>query len=415
MSVATDPYSVPIDSIDMSDPDIYQQNLMHSYFERLRKENPVHFSEGSACGPFWSLTKYSDIVEVERNHIDFSPDASNGGHVLGYENWFTSDPELQWPMFLAMDPPKHDVQRRAVSPGLAPDALKRMEATIRKHAEEIFDSLPEAETFNWVTQVSVELTTRTLAMLFDFPFEERRLLTRWSDYAFSIPGDGLIETWDDRKVVMMEMKERFEHLGEERRGDSSGFDLITKLANPIDGKRLSPAEYMGNAILLLVGGNDTTRNSLTASALTLNLFPEQNKKLRGNQSLIPSFGSEVVRWQTPLPHMKRTAMKDVVIRGKEIKKGEKIAVWYISGNRDEEVFDRPHEIVIDRPNVRSHLSFGFGIHRCLGNRLAELQLRVAWEEILKRFKSVDLDGDPVRVHSHAIMGYSDLPVQVKRH
>lgn len=415
MSVASDPYSVPLDSIDMSNPDIYQQNLMHDYFERLRNESPVHYSAGSACGPFWSVTKYKDIIAIDKNHHDFSADATNGGHVLGYENWFTTDPDLQWPMFIAMDPPKHDVQRKAVSPGVSAENLKRMEATIRDSAIEIFDSLPENETFNWVQRVSIELTTTTLLTLFDFPLEEKRHLTRWSDYAFSMPGDGLIETWDERKVVMLEMKERFEQLRKERQEKPGGYDLITRIANPIDGQPLSAEEYMGNVILLLVGGNDTTRNSLTASALTLNLFPEQERLLRANQDLLPGFCSEVIRWQTPLPHMKRTALKDVEIGGKLVRKGEKVAMWYISGNRDEDMFERPHELVIDRPNVRNHLSFGFGLHRCVGNRLAELQLRIAWEEILKRFKTVELVGDPVRVHSHAIMGYSDLPIRVQRY
>lgn len=415
MSVASDPYSVPLDSIDMSNPEIYQQNLMHDYFERLRKESPVHYSTGSACGPFWSVTKYKDIIAIDKNHHDFSADATNGGHVLGYENWFTTDPDLQWPMFIAMDPPKHDVQRKAVSPGVSAENLQRMEASIRDNAIEIFDSLPENETFNWVKRVSIELTTTTLLTLFDFPLAEKSDLTRWSDYAFSMPGDGLIETWDDRKVVMLEMKERFEQLRKERQEKPGGFDLITRIANPIDGQPLSAEEYMGNVILLLVGGNDTTRNSLTASALTLNLFPDQAQLLRANQDRLPGFCSEVIRWQTPLPHMKRTALKDVEIGGKTIRKGEKVAMWYISGNRDEDVFERPHELVIDRPNVRNHLSFGFGLHRCVGNRLGELQLRIAWEEILKRFKTVELVGDPVRVHSHAIMGYSDLPIRVRRY
>lgn len=415
MNIAVDPYSVPLDSIDMSNADIYQQNLMHKYFERLRKECPVHYSEGSACGPFWSLTKFKDIIAVDKNHRDFSADASRGGHVLGYENWFTTDPDLQWPMFLAMDPPRHDVQRKAVSPGVSQENLKRMEDTIRKNAQEIFDSLPENETFNWVPHVSVELTTRTLALMFDFPQEERHLLTRWSDYSFSLPGDGLIETWEDRKVVMMEMKERFEQMREERQENPNGFDMITRIANPIDGKPLNEQEYMGNVILLLVGGNDTTRNTLTASAMVLNMFPDQNELLRAKPELIPNFCSEVIRWQTPLPHMKRTALKDVEIGGKKIREGEKIAMWYISGNRDEDVFDRPHDIVIDRPNVRNHMAFGFGLHRCVGNRLAELQLRIAWEEILKRFAKVELVGDPVRTHSHAILGYSDLPIKVTRY
>lgn len=407
--------TIPIESIDMSNPSLFEHDLAPALFKRLREEQPVHFSAGSDCGPFWSITKYQDIVEVDKNHRLFSADSAHGGHLLGYEMWFKSDPDLQFPMIIAMDPPRHDTQRKAVSPVVAPDNLKKMEAGIRQSVIEILDSLPEGETFNWVERVSIELTTRTLAVLFDFPFEERRKLTRWSDVAMSIPGDGITETWAERKAEMYEMRDYFEHLWEERKTKTDGFDLVSMLATKLDSDTMSPAEYMGNVILLIVGGNDTTRNSLTGSVLALNRYPEQDRKLRDNPDLIPSFCSEAIRWQTPVAHMKRTALEDTVIRGQTIKKGDKVVMWYASGNRDEDQFENADELIIDRKNVRSHLSFGYGLHRCVGNRLGELQLRIAWEEILKRFEKIEAVGDPVRVYSNVLRGYSSLPVRVKRY
>jgi cytochrome P450 len=415
MDIQNDPYSVPLESIDMSDPDLHHRGLEHVYFERLRNEAPVHYYDSATYGPFWSLSRYEDIIAIDKNHRDWSSDHKNGGHVLGYELWFNDESGLHWPMFLAMDRPKHDVQRKAVSPVVGAENLKNLESGIRQSADEILDSLPDDEPFNWVESVSVELTTRTLATLFDFPMEERHRLTRWSNYAFATPGDGLIDSWDERTAVMMEMKEVFEQLREERKHKAGGFDMISMIANPIDGADLSPEEYMGNVILLLVGGNDTTRNSLTASALGLNRFPAEDKKLRDNPELIPSFCSEAIRWHTPLPQMKRTALNDMEVGGQKVREGEKVVMWYISGNRDENIFDKPHDFIIDRPNVRNHMAFGFGLHRCVGNRLAELQLRIAWEGILKRFKSVELVNDPVRVRSNAINGYSDMQVRVKRY
>lgn len=415
MNIHPDPYSVPLESIDMSDPDLHQQGLEHVYFQRLREESPVHHYTSEVYGPFWSLSRYEDIIAVDKNHRDWSSDHANGGHVLGYELWFNDEAGLHWPMFLAMDPPKHDVQRKAVSPVVAPPNLVKMSAGIEHSIDEILDGLPEDEPFDWVERVSVELTTRTLATLFDFPMDERRQLTRWSDYAFATPGDGLINSWDERSAVMMEMKDVFETLRAERRNRRDGFDMISMIANPIDGADLSPEEYMGNVILLLVGGNDTTRNSLTASVLGLNRFPAEEVKLRANPDLIPGFCSEAIRWHTPLPQMKRTALRDMEIRGQRISAGEKVVMWYISGNRDESVFERGHDFIIDRPNVRNHMAFGFGLHRCVGNRLAELQLRKCWEGVLKRFKSVLVESGPVRVRSNAINGYSDMIVRVKRY
>jgi cytochrome P450 len=410
-----DPNAVPLASIDMSDPSLFERNVARGYFERLRRESPVHFSPGSDCGPFWSITKFQDIIAVDKNHRVFSADSAHGGHLLGYEMWFKADPDLKLPMIIAMDPPRHDVQRKAVSPVVSSDNLVKMKTGIRDSVCEVLDALPENEPFNWVDRVSIEITTRTLAVLFDFPFEQQRRLTRWSDVAMSIPGDGITESWEQRKREMLEMKACFEGLWNERKTNTDGFDLVSMLATNLDEETMSADEYMGNVVLLIVGGNDTTRNSMTGSVLAMNQFPDENRKLRDNPGLLGNFVSEAIRWQTPVAHMKRTALEDVEIRGQKILKGEKVVMWYVSGNRDEDVFERPNDLIADRPRARNHLSFGFGLHRCVGNRLGELQLRIAWEEILKRFKTVEVVGDPVRVYSNITMGYSSLPVQVSRY
>lgn len=411
---ARDPYAVPLDAIDMSDARLYEENLAHAYFARLRAEAPVHFRPESAVGPFWSLTKFEDILEVDRDHKTFSADSSNGGHLLGYEIWFRDDPELQMPMIIAMDPPRHDVQRKAVSPVVAAENLRNMEPGIRQSACELLDALPENETFNWVDAVSIPLTTRTLAVLFDFPFEEQTRLTRWSDVVLSVPGDGIVETWEQRKRELKEMSQVFLDLWKAREGRTDGFDLVSMLANSLDAESMSEAEYLGNVALLIVGGNDTTRNSLTGSVLALNLFPDEFEKLRQDPGLIPNLVPEAIRWQTPVSHMKRTALRDTEIRGRRIAEGDKLVMWYMSGNRDEEVIERADELIIDRPRARNHLAFGFGVHRCVGNRLGELQLRIAWEEILRRFATVEVVGDPVRVRSNVLNGYAELPVRVRR-
>jgi len=410
-----DAYKVALEDIDMSDPSLFQRNEAAAYFERLRKECPVHFSKGSDCGPFWSITKFDDIIRIDKNHKLFSADSSHGGHLLGYEMWFKSDPDLQLPMIIAMDPPRHDTQRKAISPVVAAPNLSKMETGIRDSAIEILNSLPDNEPFNWVERVSIELTTRTLAVLFDFPFDEQKKLTRWSDVAMSIPGDGITQSWESRKAEMMEMKRCFEDMWATRKTNTRGYDLVSMLATTLADDAMSPAEYMGNVVLLIVGGNDTTRNSLTGSVLALSQFPDENQKLRENPDLIPNFVSEAIRWQTPVAHMKRTALEDTEIRGRQIRKGDKVVMWYVSGNRDEDMFERPFELIVDRPRARNHLSFGFGLHRCVGNRLGELQLRIVWEEILKRFKTVEVVGEPVRVFSNVTMGYSNLPVKVTRY
>jgi cytochrome P450 len=402
-----DPYAMPLEDVNPLDGSLFQNDAHWAYFERLRKEDPVHFSEDEEFGRYWHVTKFKDIMAVDKNHEMFS---SESGITIGPP--LNAPPErLKTRNFIAMDPPTHDVQRATVSPVVQPINLAKLEGTIRERAGNILDTLPVGETFNWVDLVSIELTTQMLATLFDFPFEDRRKLTRWSDVATALPGT-IVETEMERRNELLECLEYFTRLWNERVNAPPGSDLISMLAHGKDTRDMEPMEFLGNLILLIVGGNDTTRNSITGGVLALNENPGEYDKLKADTSLIPNMVAEIIRWQTPLAYMRRTAVQDTELGGKQIKAGDRVLMWYVSGNRDEEMIDRPNEFIIDRAKARHHLSFGFGIHRCMGNRLAEMQLRVVWEEIMKRFDKIEVVGEPVRVFSPFVKGYTDLPVRV---
>ena len=405
----TDQMDRPIDAVDVSDPSIYETDSWRPIFARLRSEAPVHHCSDSPFGPYWSITRFEDIMAVDSNHQSFS---SIGGVSIGDRK-----PDFEAPNFISMDPPKHDAQRMSVTPAVAPMQLQKMEPLIRERVCQLLDDLPERTPFNWVDCVSVELTTQMLATLFDFPFEERRKLTAWSDLATSSEAVGGALPDEERRAGMFEMLDEFKQLWAERRlrNPEEHPDFITLMANDPRMQAMDDMEFMGNLILLIIGGNDTTRNSISGGVLGLSKTGGSFDQLLSDPSLVPGFVPEVIRWQTPLAHMRRIATEDVELQGQSIKSGDKVVMWYISGNRDESVINDPETIRVGRSQPRRHLSFGFGIHRCLGNRLAEMQLKVLWEEILKRFKAIDVVKPEVRVRSNFIHGISELEVEVSRH
>ncbi|MBI1405298.1 MAG: cytochrome P450 [Caulobacter sp.] len=404
-SATTSAWDQPLESLNPAQPALFQANAFWPYFERLRKEDPVHFTADSDYGPYWSITKFNDIMAVDTNHQDFS---SEGGITIVTQD----NEEGPLPMFIAMDPPKHDVQRKTVSPAVSPVNLRTLEPLIRERACKILDSLPIGEEFDWVDKVSMELTAMTLATLFDLPQEDRRKLTYWSDVVTAVPGQGLVDTLEQKMEIFVQYHAYFTELWNQRVNAPPSSDLISMLAHGPDTRNMSPREYFGNIVLLTVGGNDTTRNTITGSVLALNQNPDQYQKLRDNPSLIPSMVSETIRWQTPLAHMRRIATRDVELGGKTIRKGDKVVMWYVSGNRDDEVIENPDAYIIDRERPRQHLSFGFGIHRCVGNRLAELQLTIIWEEILRRFPTIQVVAEPKRVYSTFVKGYESMRVVI---
>ncbi len=400
--------SMPLDAIDPANADYFVDDTVGHYFARLRRDDPVHRSLSPVFGLYWSVTRYADIMAVDTNHAVFSSSWSLGGITL------TDPPEGEkLRMFIAMDPPLHDEQRKAVAPIVAPPNLATMEGLIRERTALVLDGLPRNQTFNWVDKVSIELTTLMLATLFDFPLEDRRLLTWWSDVATmnkAINPDALEP--HERMAELGKMLEYFTRLWNERVNAPPKTDLVSMLAHGPSTRNMTPLEYMGNLVLLIVGGNDTTRNSMTGGLLALHEHPEQWAKLRANPSLIPSLVPEIIRWQTPLAHMRRTAVKDIELAGKTIKAGDKVAMWYLSGNRDESAIENADGFVIDRAKPRQHLAYGAGIHRCVGDRLADLQLRILWEEILKRFPVIEVAGEPVHVRSPFVRGFRHLPVRI---
>jgi cytochrome P450 len=401
-SVSEDAYAIPLETLDISEPGRFQNGTVWPFFERMRREAPVHYCPASPFGPYWSVTRYHDIMAVDTNHTVFS---SQGGITL-----LEPQEELRTPMFIAMDQPKHGEQRKAVQGIVSPESLAVLERLIRERVVNIIGSLPWNETFDWVERVSIELTTQMLATLFDFPFEDRRLLTHWSNVATTLPQTP--EQWEFREAEMQNCLSYFSRLWNERAQFPLSHDLISMMAHDPATQNMPPREFLGNLILLIVGGNDTTRNTISASLLLLNENPGQYEKLRADPSLVPGMVAEVIRYQTPLAYMRRRALIDFELGGKTIRAGDKVAMWYISGNRDEAMFERPNSFWIERPNVRRHLAFGFGIHRCMGNRLAEMQLKILWEELLKRYPKIETVGPATRVASSFVHGIAALPVKI---
>lgn len=396
--------SLPLAEIDVAHWDLMRFDTIWPYYERLRRESPVYYHENSIVGPYWSVTSYDLIKAVDTDAARFSSEPSIG--------LFTPPEQDDSSSFIAMDDPQHAEHRKAVAPVAGPRNLAALAPSIRERVVAILDGLPVGETFNWVERVSIELTTQMLATLFDFPFEERYKLTRWSDVATSPRKAGLWDTLEEREAELNECLRYMTELRNQRVSQPGGHDLLSMLAHSDSTRDMSPSQFLGTLLLLIIGGNDTTRNSISGGVLAMNRWPEQFEMLQADRSKIPNAVAEIIRWQTPLAFMRRTTTEDVDIGGQTIPKGERVLMWYASGNRDEDVFENAGDFDIERRNARQHLSFGYGVHRCMGNRVAELQLNILWEELLERYRRIEVVGAPIRAISNFVRGYTQLPVRL---
>jgi cytochrome P450 len=407
-----------VDPLDVSRPELYAEDRWQEPFRQLRATAPIHKCETSKFGPYWSVSTYKPIQHVEALPKIFSSSWEVGGiTVAGDGVDHLQEFELPMPMFIAMDPPQHNAQRRTVAPAFGPAEILRMTADSNRRTGEVLDSLPIGKPFDWVNDVSMELTTQMLAIFFDFPWEERRNLTRWSDVLGDVEQFGDVEARKYRLSIAFEMGAAFQKLWEEKAKNPGKFDLISIMLQSDAMKHMSQEEFMGNLILLIVGGNDTTRNSMSAYAYGLDQFPDERTKLENNHSpeLAVNAMHELLRWQTPLSHMRRTATEDTELFGHQIKKRDKLALWYVSANRDESIFPDGDKVIVDRENARRHLAFGYGIHRCVGARAAEMQLTALISEMQKRRLRVHVVGEPERVPACFVHGYRKMMVQLEKY
>lgn len=396
--------------VDVSQPRLYREDSWGPHFARLRREDPVHYHAESPFGPYWSVTRYADIMKVELDPAIYSSASELGGIQI------TDQPQgEELPNFIRMDPPRHTAQRRTVAPIVAPSNLANMEGLIRQRTAQVLDGLPRGEIFDWADRVSTELTAMMLATLFDFPQADRRKLTHWSDVAIcNIEAeDAIVRSNEERMAELKQMAETMAALWRERAAQPPTFDLVSMMAHSEATKNMSTREFIGNFALLIVGGNDTTRNSMSAGLMAMLDNPAEVEKVRADPLLMPSLVSETIRWATPVIHMRRTARTDCELGGKQIRAGDKVVMWYVSGNRDEAAIDEPERFLVGRPKARHHLSFGAGIHRCVGDRLAEMQIRILWEELLKRDLEIEVVAPPVRLYSNFIRGIRSLPVRIR--
>jgi cytochrome P450 len=407
--------AAPVDPLDVTRPHLYHDDVWHEPFRELRAKAPVYYCENSPFGAYWSVSTYKPIVHIEALPKVFSSSWEYGGITVAGDVNTVAEAEVRMPMFIAMDPPKHQAQRRTVAPAFTPSEIDRMRSEVRERTGAVLDSLPIGQAFDWVDKVSIELATGMLAKLFDFPWANRENLTRWSDVLGDIRMFETLEKRQFRLQNAFEMGMAFRQLWDSKKDQPPSNDLISIMLNSDAMAEMDEGEFMGNLILLIIGGNDTTRNTMSALAYGLNQFPDERAKLEANPELAGNALSELLRWQTPLAHMRRTALEDAEVEGQMIKKGDKLALWYLSANRDESIFPDADKIIIDRENARRHLAFGYGIHRCVGARVAELQLLILIEEMAKRRLRVNVLSEPERVSGCFVHGYRKMMVELSRY
>lgn len=394
-------------NLDIFDPDIYVAGVPHDAFRVLRAEQPVSFQAEPPDGTgFWAITKYEDVVAISKDPGTFSS-WKGGTNIPDYP---PDSLDVIRMLMVNMDPPQHTKFRRLTSTGFTPRMIARMEEYIRRAAVEIVDSVIESGSCDFVTKIAAELPLVVIADIMGVPQEDRHLVFDWSNRLIGFDDPEFQTSLEDAQLAAMEMWGYANNLAEGKKG-GDGKDLTSVLINAVvDGEQLSEMEFDAFFLLLAVAGNETTRNLISGGMLALIEHQAQRQRLLADPALLNSAVEEMLRWVTPVIHFRRTATKDVVVRGQQIKEGDKVVLYYASANRDEDVFKDPQQFDVARePN--DHIAFGIGQHSCLGLNLARLEIRVMFEELLKRMPDIELDGPVRRLRSNFINGVKAIPVK----
>lgn len=400
--------------VDLSNPDLYASKIPHEVFTWLRHEDPVHWNPVAGGRGFWSITKYDDIVAISKNPQVFSSARKHGGHRIYDENIVGTAgmgaDETDAP-FISMDPPEHNRYRRMVSPGFGPSRLKALEDQIQDRVCTILDRLGKRKECEFVSEVAAELPVQVLAELLGVPQADRIKLFEWSN---SMIAEDDPELRKGPEETAADVRAMIEYSGRqwEERVVNPGSDLISMLIHANgESEAMSKERYLGTFILLVAAGNETTRNSISGGLITLAEFPQERRKLVENPALYATAAAELVRYVSPVMHMRRTATADRVVRGRDIRAGDKVIMWYVSANRDEDIFSDPFKFDVTRAEA-SQLGFGVGQHFCLGARLAELQLRIFFTEFLRRYPKAEPSGPIRRMRSNFVVGIKEMPVRL---
>ncbi len=397
-----------LDQVCLADPELYLDDTIHQIFARLRSEDPVHWTQEESGRGYWSITKYEDITAVSKNPKEFSSDLKYGGFFL--QDVPTDTIGNQDYQLLNMDPPEHNKHRKVVAPAFAPRRVHGFEEPIQTRVTFLIDQIAERGECDFVECVSKELPVQVLADLFGMPQEERHKLLEWTDIVVGEFDPEIIADKGGLDELYRPMGEYAMSLWNDRL-ENPGDDLISLMVHTkVEDEVMSQSRYLAMFILLMVGGNETTRNGISGGLLALSENPDQRQRLLDDPSLVTGAVNEILRWVTPVYYMRRTAIADTEIRGKKIRQGDKVVLWYLSGNRDEEIFEDPFKFDMTREGP-THLAFGAGQHFCVGARLAELEMRILFTDLFRRLPDIEVTAPPERLLSYHHGGIKRMPVR----
>ncbi len=416
--------SISPNDVDLADAELFERNEVHDVFRMLRREAPVHWNPANELlKGFWNVTKYADVVEISRN-----PELFISSKGITQIDTVTPDPldgaaQGFGKMLITMDPPRHVRLRRLVNKGFTPRAVGAMEVHIREIVAGILDDIAAKGECDFVTDVAAQLPLAVICEMMGLPKSDWQLMFELTnkvlgggdpEYQTDVPEDQRGTVDAARQTILSGTGQMFGYFAQcvQKRRAERKDDLVSLLCDSeIDGEALSDEEILFFSFLLIVAGNETTRNAISGGLLALSEHPAEKQRLLDNPALIGTTGvEEILRWTSPVAHMARVATRDTVLHGQEIKEGERVVMWYGSVNRDEDVFPDADRFDVTRtPN--EHLAFGIGEHFCLGAGFARLELKVIFEELLRRFPDVDVVGPVERLRSAFIAGIKHLPVR----